>query len=648
MRYLRNAGAIFAKQHPKIARRLELGSKESPDPHTERLLESFAFLSARLSQEIDERFPQIASALLDVTYPHLINPIPAMTIAQFQVDPTKGKLTTGYSVAKGSQLFTYAEQGRTSADLRDVPGTDIHLSFVDLEFNPSLPPHHIIYAQTLCTNRFLAEQVPTGAELQIEEAAPISRIVCLDKPVPQMASITWRENPSVKEAMIKHVYEFDFDQAIHILEALNPESIPLGEGDDPGKEAIHIKSRVSLAVPPTELDSLQEIPDQKPILWINFLSIAGIQGPLPTPGLDVQLFARFILNRFDIKSSKLNGSFALGFNTWLKGELKTFIEIDFFGSNAGSTYSPRIRHAYGEYLGVLAGQTLTVFGDVDSLGTNVDINGINGGTLRQPQVRYTMTPMQDVKLMIALERPVTDYTTRDGTLNNAGNMFGSSGLNGTPGVNGTNSGTSAVPDLTAQLKWSGSAGHIALRGVARQLAVKYVTDSSTTGGYSAANDFSARATAWGVGIGGKFITVGKSGFFGQINGGDGIGRYIYDLDGQAAFFDPIQRKFQTQRAYNGILGYEHYWQDNLRTNLMASYTRVEVSAYSPGMVNSTVAPLSGTTRISNQFKKIMANIIYSPVANMDVGFEVGYFKRETIDHRNGQTVRTQLALTYKF
>ena len=35
-------------------------------------------------------------------------------------------------------------------------------------------------------------------------------------------------------------------------------------------------------------------------------------------GLDIQLFARFILNRFDIRSSKLNGGFALGFNTWLK------------------------------------------------------------------------------------------------------------------------------------------------------------------------------------------------------------------------------------------------------------------------------------------------------------------------------------------
>ena len=319
-----------------------------------------------------------------------------------------------------------------------------------------------------------------------------------------------------------------------------------------------------------------------------------------------------------------------------RGELKTFVEIDFFGANAGNTYTPRLRHAYGEYLGVLAGHTLTVFGDVDSLGTNIDINGINNGTMRQPQVRYTMIPTQDVKLMVALERPVTDYTARDGSLNNAGNMFGSSGLNNAANVNGGSAGTSAVPDLTAQLKWTGSAGHVALRGVARQLAVKYVTEGSST----PTTDFSKRATAWGLGIGGKLLTVGKSGVFAQVNGGDGIGRYIYDLDGQAAFFDPVQRKFETQRAYNGIVGYEHYWQDNLRTNLMASYTRVHINQFTP--------VLTGTTRVTSQLKKIMGNIIYSPVNNMEVGLEVGYFKRETVDHKNGQAVRTQLAVTYKF
>ena len=45
--YLRHAGGIFAARHPKIARRLELNHGESPDPHVERLLESFAFLTAR-------------------------------------------------------------------------------------------------------------------------------------------------------------------------------------------------------------------------------------------------------------------------------------------------------------------------------------------------------------------------------------------------------------------------------------------------------------------------------------------------------------------------------------------------------------------------------------------------------------------------
>lgn len=109
--YLRNAGQIFAGQHPKIARRLQLSDSESPDPHTERLLESFSFLSARLSQEIDDRVPQIASALLGVLYPHLINPIPSMAIAQFVVDPAKGKLTTGFDIPGKTPLLSTAAEG---------------------------------------------------------------------------------------------------------------------------------------------------------------------------------------------------------------------------------------------------------------------------------------------------------------------------------------------------------------------------------------------------------------------------------------------------------------------------------------------------------------------------------------------------------
>jgi type VI secretion system protein ImpG len=109
--YLRYSGKNFARQYPKIARRLELSDSESPDPHVERLLESFAFLSGRISQEIDDQYPETATALLNILYPHLVNPIPAMAIAHLQVDPSKGNLTTGLNVPKGTPLSAKSHEG---------------------------------------------------------------------------------------------------------------------------------------------------------------------------------------------------------------------------------------------------------------------------------------------------------------------------------------------------------------------------------------------------------------------------------------------------------------------------------------------------------------------------------------------------------
>ncbi len=111
LNYLRNAGSSFAATHPKIARRLDWSKGEASDPHVERLLESFAFLTAQLHQNLDDRFPQIAAGLLNVLYPQLINPLPSMAIAQFEVDPSKAKMTGGYALPKGSPLFAYADEG---------------------------------------------------------------------------------------------------------------------------------------------------------------------------------------------------------------------------------------------------------------------------------------------------------------------------------------------------------------------------------------------------------------------------------------------------------------------------------------------------------------------------------------------------------
>lgn len=109
--YLREMGEQFARSYPKVASRLELQPGECPDPHVERLIESFAFLTARIQSDLDSDFPEIAAELLDVLYPHYLRPVPSMAVARFEFDPERAKLTTGFDIPKHTPLFTVADQG---------------------------------------------------------------------------------------------------------------------------------------------------------------------------------------------------------------------------------------------------------------------------------------------------------------------------------------------------------------------------------------------------------------------------------------------------------------------------------------------------------------------------------------------------------
>ena len=105
--YLREMGAQFAGKYPKIAGRLMLEeSKESEDPHVERLLEAFAFLAGRVHLKLDDDFPEITEAFLGIVYPHFIRPIPSMSIVEFSLDMERGKLTTGLKIDRGTVLYS--------------------------------------------------------------------------------------------------------------------------------------------------------------------------------------------------------------------------------------------------------------------------------------------------------------------------------------------------------------------------------------------------------------------------------------------------------------------------------------------------------------------------------------------------------------
>jgi type VI secretion system protein ImpG len=104
--FLRRMGAAFAEKYPKVASRLLLEPNKCEDPHVERLLEGFAFLAARLHLKIDDDLPEISEALLSVIYPHYIRPIPSMSLAEFQLDPEQGKLTTGFTIPRETLLYS--------------------------------------------------------------------------------------------------------------------------------------------------------------------------------------------------------------------------------------------------------------------------------------------------------------------------------------------------------------------------------------------------------------------------------------------------------------------------------------------------------------------------------------------------------------
>ena len=111
LKYIRQMGAEFADKYPKIASRLRLEPNRCEDPHVERLLEAFAFLAARVHLKIDDEFPQITHALLDVLYPHFIRPIPSMTVVQFHQDPEQGQQTAGAEIERGSMLYSRPVDG---------------------------------------------------------------------------------------------------------------------------------------------------------------------------------------------------------------------------------------------------------------------------------------------------------------------------------------------------------------------------------------------------------------------------------------------------------------------------------------------------------------------------------------------------------
>jgi type VI secretion system protein ImpG len=144
LQHLREMGAEFAQQFPKIAARLGMEGIEVADPYVERLMEGVAFLAARVQLKLDAEFPRFTQRLLEIAYPNLLAPTPAMLVAQFLPDLNEPNLARGVRVPRATAMRSTLGSGdQTPCEFRSAHDVSLWpLEIVAAEyfsFAPDLP-----------------------------------------------------------------------------------------------------------------------------------------------------------------------------------------------------------------------------------------------------------------------------------------------------------------------------------------------------------------------------------------------------------------------------------------------------------------------------------------------------------------------------
>lgn len=110
---LRTGGKEFARRYPEIAHQIDFKDGVSSDPHTERIIESVAYMAANLHSVIDANSQNIAYYLLSAICPNMIATIPPCTIITMK-HPKQHTQKDVIKIAKG------ADVNATSSDDQNI------------------------------------------------------------------------------------------------------------------------------------------------------------------------------------------------------------------------------------------------------------------------------------------------------------------------------------------------------------------------------------------------------------------------------------------------------------------------------------------------------------------------------------------------
>ena len=313
------------------------------------------------------------------------------------------------------------------------------------------------------------------------------------------------------------------------------------------------------------------------------------------------------------------------------GPIGVRLEGDFNGGNIfqseGWTNSVlfRLRHAYGTFGGLLAGMTWTTMIDLGAAPDTVDFNGPGSLSLvRNPMIRYTFGLGQGANLVLAAEN--ARGLQYGAPVDSAGNLSYPVRF-------------AMIPDFHANFTYSGSWGHVSVRGVAqdyvRQVELVPPSPADPNGEHS-------NRSAWGIAgaISGS-LKIGGDTLVAQVSGGPGIGRYLFNALGAPFVSVNASNNLELWTAFAYHLGFTHVWNPKFRSNLVWSQTFIQ----DPEINGVAAAP----GFFEKDFMQAFVNTFYGFAKNCELGVEYvfGQYKMNVTGDKGTQN-RINFSFHYNF
>jgi hypothetical protein len=294
-------------------------------------------------------------------------------------------------------------------------------------------------------------------------------------------------------------------------------------------------------------------------------------------------------------------------------ELKTEFAFDLWGGADTGEVRMRLTKAWGSFGPWLFGYNDSLFMDIDVFPNTIDFWGPSGMMfLRDPQVRVTPYNQGGVTLAVAAEVP--------GAGIDEGHAIEiDPNLGVVP--------KSHYPDITAQLRWDGTWGHVQLAGVARWVGF------DNPPGINA--EPSGNLFGGGVNLTAAIKTIGDDAIKGQVAYGKPIAAYSNDCCVDLAASGTGTGQAVTLPLFNWLVYYDHWWSKQWSSSI----------GYSENFQQNSLGQLNTAQHIG---RYASVNVLYYPYQNVTLGLEGLWGERVNKDGSSGQDQRAQFSAKAKF